>query len=60
MKLRELTKQKKMVSREYLIYETRKYVFNFLQFETLKCFAKNIKINLNDADKDQSDLNLKQ
>ena len=47
-----------MVSKEYLIYETRKYVFNFLQFETLECFAKNIKIYLNDEDKDQSDLNL--
>ena len=48
-----------MVNREGSIYETRKYVYNFQQFEAIRFFAKNMftdKITLNDADKHQSDL----
>ena len=48
-----------MVNREGSIYETRKYVYNFQQFEAIRLFAKNMfadKITLNNADKHQSDL----
>ena len=48
-----------MVNREGSIYETRKYIYNFQQFEAIRLFAKNMfadKITLNNADKHQSDL----
>ena len=58
MKKRKI-KLRKIVNRENLIYEARKYVQNLQQFETIRSFSKNVfadKITLNDADKDQGDL----
>ena len=48
-----------MVIREYLIYKTNMYVYNFQQFETLRSFGECIyegKITLSDVDKDESNL----
>ena len=58
MKKRKI-KLRKIVNRENLIYEARKYVQNLQQFETIRSFSKNVfadKITLNGADKDQGDL----
>ena len=49
----------KIVKGEHVVYETNKYVDNFQQYETIRSFSKNIFahiINLDNADKDQSDL----
>ena len=49
-----------MVNRkDYLIYKTKKYLYNFQHFETIRSFANKIfagKITLDDLNKDQIDL----
>ena len=56
-KIERIKEIEKMVKGGDLSYETRKYVYNFQQFETMRSSAKNNfagKINLNYADKEQS------
>ena len=45
-----------LVNREYLTYQTDKYVYNFQEFETRRYFAKNIcegKVILNNVGEDK-------
>ena len=48
-----------MVNKKKKIFWNKKHIYNFQRFETIKSFAKNVfnvKITLNNADEDQSNL----
>ena len=48
-----------MVNKKKIIFWNKKHIYNFQRFETIKSFAKNVfnvKITLNNADEDQSNL----
>ena len=60
-KIEGTKEMEKMVKGENLSNETRQYVYNFQQFETLRSSPKNnfaVEINLNYADKEQSNLSI--
>ena len=53
----KVKKIEKILNRENLVYKTDNYTYSFQKFETIRSFAKTIinsKVNLNDADEDQS------
>ena len=53
----EIEKQENEIKRNYLKYETNKYIFDFQQFETVRSFGDNIytgKISIDAAQMDQS------
>ena len=53
----EIEKQENEIKRNYLKYETNKYIFDFQQFETVRSFGDNIytgKSSIDEAQMDQS------
>ena len=62
MKLKMKDKIKKLeeiIKRKDLKYETKKHMYDFQQYETIKSFGDNIytgKINIDEAEMDQSNL----
>ena len=61
--LNEMKEWKEKNKRKYLIYNTKKYKYDFQQYETIRLFGENIytgKISIDVAEMDQSDLLINQ
>ena len=55
----EIKKWEGKIKRKDLKYETKKYIYDFQQYETIRSFGDNIydnKINIDEAEIDQSNL----
>ena len=55
----EIKKWEEKIKRNYLKYETKKCIYDFQQYDTIRSFGNNIyngKINIDEAEKDQSNL----
>ena len=55
----EIKKWEEKTKRKYLKYETKKYIYDFQQYDTIRSFGNSIyngKINIDEAEKDQGNL----
>ena len=55
----EIKRWEEKIKRKDLKYETKKYIYNFQQYDTIRSFADNMytaKINIDKAEMDQSNL----
>ena len=55
----EIKKWEEKIKRKDLEYETKKYIYDFQQYEKIRSFCDNIytgKVNIDEAEKDQSNL----